>query len=162
MCGQHQGIIGIGDGVGVDGLVRPAEPAQRLGHLLHVHSAAAEKTGEVERNGIDPLVLRRSVDGAHQVARGIFADRYGLRYQRGNGIDGRDLFNDNAVQVEQQRPVAHHTGIGPRAQHGEQRAEKQQQEQERQPVLDADKKTPDLACETHCETFAKRFLCPVM
>ena len=114
-----------------------------------VHVPAAEKGGEVERDGLDPLVLGRLVDRPDHVASGELpvGERAAQQaFERGTLLD---FLDHRSAEVEQQRAVAHRRGARAIAQHREQGPEEQQQENQAEPVLDGDEQMPDLARETH-------------
>ena len=149
MRGEHGRIVGIGDGIGEDGLLGLPEAVERLADRLHMDMPAAEEGREVERDRLDALVPGRLVDRPDDVARGILAGRNGRRQQHVERIDRGDFLDHAAIERQQQRPFANRARTRPRHQDRKQRGEEQQQEQQRQRVLDSDQQAPDFACKTH-------------
>ena len=146
--GEHQRIVGIGDGVGEHRLVGCAEPVERRGDRVQVNLPAAKEQREVERDRLDPLVGGRPVDRIDDVAHLVFACRHrAAREQRGEGIERRCFLDHHALEFEQQRPVAHRSRARAEAEGSEQQREEDQQEEEHEAVLDADEQPPDAAGE---------------
>ena len=69
------------------------------------------------------------------------------------------FFDHGAGKLQQQGALPHGGRAWTAVQHREQRPEEQQQEGERQPVLDADQETPDLPCETHAKSSKSPLSC---
>ena len=149
MAGEQQGIVGIGGGEAQHRLVRRAHPVDRLADILQMDLSTAEEAVEIEHDRGDPLVAGRRVQRAHEVAGLIFTDRRGTRKQRLERIDRGAFLDHHPVERENQRAFAHLRGAGPRGQHGVEREEEQQHEDEHQPVLDPHQQAPHPACEFH-------------
>ena len=96
MRGEQHVIIGIAEREGQDRLLRLAHAVHRLADLGEVHLAAASEGGEIEHDGLDPLVGSGGIERAHQVASAVFPDRGGARQQRLDRIEHR-LFLDHAA-----------------------------------------------------------------
>ncbi len=149
MARQHHPVIGIGGGKGEHRLVRCADPVERFADCLQMDLSATQETVEIEHDRLDPVVARRRVERADQFARLEFACGDGLRQQRREGIDLGPLFDDHAVEIEDQRAFAHLGRARPRGQHREQQREEQQHEEQHQPILQANHQAPDAAREFH-------------
>ena len=117
----------------------PAAPAEAEALAIARDIALAELAG-----------ARLHIQRAYHIAGAGFAHRRLAREQRLDRVERGLLLDHNAVQVDQQRPVAHLPGIGAGRQHAEQRDEEQQHEQQDEPVLDPHEDLPHLADETHC------------
>ena len=110
---------------------------------------APEEAVEIEDHCSNAFVAGSLVECMHEVTRLVFAHRCFAGQQRLDGVDLCPLLDHDAIEFEHQRAVAHGGWAGAGGQHGEQRREEQQHENEHQPVLDADQEAPDLTSELH-------------
>ena len=85
----------------------------------------------------------------HEVTRLVFAHRRLSGQQRLDRVDLCTFLDHHAIEFEHQRTVTYRGRAGAGGQHGEQRREEQQHENEHQPVLDAHQEAPDLTSELH-------------
>jgi len=114
VCGEQHPVIAITHSVSQHRFVGCAHPVDRFADRLKMHLPAAEKAGQVEYHRLDPVVVRRRVECAHQIARLVFANRRGLGEQRLQRIDPAAFLDHIAIQLDQQGTLADLPGAGPR------------------------------------------------
>ena len=149
MRGQQHTVVRIGRGIGQHGLFGRAYTVERFADGLHVDLPAPEEAVEIEDHRGDAFVAGGLVERMHEVTCLVFAHRRFAGQQRLDGVDLCTLLDHDAIEFEHQRTVTYRGWAGAGGQHGEQRREEQQHENEHQPVLDAHQEAPDLSSELH-------------
>ena len=149
--------VGIAGGIGQDRLLGIAEAADRVGDLVQRRRIAAAEPVKVEHQRLDARVGLRSVDRADDVARAELARRAAAR-QRGEGGRLFGLFDDRAVEIEDERAVLDRLHPGARVQRSEQQAEEQQHRDQDQPVLDRHQQLPCASNQFHARLLCRHGL----
>ena len=152
MRGQQHRIIGITHRPGQHRLFGGADLVQRRANFAHRNLPAAHELGQIEHHRLDPVIRGSALQRLHNVARAILCGRHVAGEQRLQRIAQRRFFDDGPVKLQQQRSVLHRAGAGPGGHDCEQPHEKQQQKQQREPVLHRDQQFPDLASEYHARS----------
>ena len=149
MCGQIIAVIHIGGAVGIDRLPLGLEGAKGFANRLQIGLAAAHEQVEIENDGLDIVIDGRAVNGLDHVPNPDLRDRRLTARQQNAQPAFTRLIDQCAFEVENKGTARWDdrrrsaSGCTPQAD------KHQQQQDQRQPVLDPDQHTPKSSEKPH-------------